>query len=364
MSLRTLIKALDRERFEPIIACYGRGELPDTFKEAGIEVHVFERRGLLSSFTIILRLAALIKARDVRLMHVNTLDIRAGLAARLLAVPLVGHLRVIFPFSWVDRLFVRLSDRVVSVSDAVRDHFCARHKGLAGKFTTVPNAVALERDTGRAELRAELNIDSDAQVVAAVGRIDPWKGFEFFVRMAGMVKRDNTRARFVLAGAVDPDDPESVDYDKELRSIVGELQISEEFFFLGYRRDALSVIRQSDVLVVPSVLLKSSRGLRTEGFGRVVIEAMALGTPVVAAAVGGIPEIIQDGVSGKLVEHSDAAALAADVNSILNDANLHNRLREGGRQRFQEMYRADVHACAVQDLYESLLGGSRPGRKT
>ena len=353
VSLLTLIRHLDRRRYRPIAVCYGGGELVNRLSKLGVETHIFKRGGILSNFTIVLNLLRLVRSRRIRLVHINTLDIRAGIAARISGAPLLGHLRVIFPFTFIDRLFVRLATRVISVSDAVRDHFCEGRRGLMAKFVTIPNSVSLNGVPRKADIRSELGHPHQTRLVGAVARIDPWKGHHTFVQAAAELKHPGVR--FLLVGNADAGDPESLTYEKKLHRMVERLVLTDDFTFLGFRQDALAIIKQLDVLVVSSLILKTDTGLKTEGFGRVVIEAMALGTPVVATRVGGIPEIIIHGESGLLVAPETPAEMAAAVASLLSDGELYRKISEGGKQRFQERFNIETHIARIHSLYDNLL---------
>ncbi len=358
LSLLALTENLDKNRFNPIVICYSSGGLTDRLSESGVQVEVVERRGFLSSLTVVLKLLRLFRNQNVRLVHVNSLDIRAGLAAKLGGTPLIGHLRVIFPVTWVDRLFVRLSRKVISVSNAARDYFCEGHRDLIAKFVTIPNAVHLNLDHSGTDIRAELGLPHNAPLVVAVSRIDPWKGLETFIQMCAKLKDIAPGIKFLLLGSADKHDPEACAFEDELHRLTLELGLAEELFFLGFRHDALDIIRQVDILTVASRILKTKTGIKTEGFGRVIVEAMALDTPVVATNVGGIPEIIVHGESGLLVPPESPSKMANAVATLLNDHALRKKIIQGGNQRFQSRYRIDRHMTQIQDLYEDVLNAS------
>lgn len=355
VSLLTLLRHLDRNSYTPIAVCYGPGEVADRLRVLGIQTHVVPRGGLLTSLLLILRLADLFRRQNVHLVHINTLDIRAGLAAWLAGRPFIGHLRVVFPFTWVDRLFVRLASKVISVSNAVRDIFCANHRRLADRFTTIYNAVSVTQVPCGGDIRAELGLPSSAPLVGAVARIDAWKGLHVFLRVAAQIGRTRPGTKFLIVGRSDPGDPESISYERELHRSAADLGLADDLHFLGFREDAPDIIRQLTVLVVPSLVLKTDRGLKAEGFGRVIVEAMALGTAVVGTATGGIPEIITDGDSGLLVPPGKVGETAGAVGRLLESEPLRNRLTDGGKRRFLDRFTAGRHASEVQALFEAYV---------
>ena len=355
MSLLTLTENLDRSRFRPIVVCYAAGGLPDRLSDSGVEVYVVEHRGALSSPRVVLKLARLFRRRNVRLVHVNSLDIRAGLAAKLSGVPLIGHLRVIFPFTWVDRLFASLATCIISVSEAAREVFCRRHKQLITKFVTIPNSVSVKGVTSPFDIRSELGLPPETPLVASVSRIDPVKDLHTFIRTAARVKTRIPNAKFLLLGAADTTDPESCAYENGLRPLAYELGLANDLFFLGFRHDALGIMKQVDIVAVTSAVLKSASGIRAEGFGRVIVEAMALGVPVVATKTGGIHEIVEHGDSGLLVPAGMPEEMAGAVVSLIQDRLLREKIIRKGKQRFQDRYHIDRHMASVQGLYEEVL---------
>lgn len=359
MSLLTLVRNLDRTQYHPILVFLSDGPLPQLLSKEGFEVHILPRKHRLTDPILILKLCRLFKQRRVSLVHVNSLDIRAGLAAFICNIPLIGHLRVIFPFTGVDRLFVRMAACVISVSDAVKNHFCKNHPSLCARFTTVPNSVNIPENLPPADIRKELHLLPNARIVGAVSRIDPWKGLHTFVEMAGKLKR-HPDLYFLLLGGVDQADPDAVAYNAHLQTLVADLGLATRFFFLGFRSDALGIIREMDVLAVSSRVLQTSTGLKTEGFGRVIVEAMALGVPVVATRVGGIPEIIEPGISGLLIPPDDPGAMAQSVESILTNPILSQKLSDGGRRRFQAHYHIRTHIRQIQACYQRVLSQSDP----
>lgn len=355
ISLLTLVERLPRNRFHPLIVTCEDGELVGRMRDLSVEVEVLRRDPAL-----IPRLVRLLRGRGVSLAHANTFDLRAAIAARWAGVPLVGHLRVIFPFTCVDRLFARLCDRVIAVSDAARDLFCRKAPDLRGRFTTVYNPVALpEKGSKTSDLRAELGLSPDAPLVGAVARIDPWKGLDVFVRAAGRIRAGRPEARFVIAGRPG-ESPEEIAHERDLRRLSRDLGLESHLFFLGFRPDGTEVIRQLDLLLIPSLVLRTPGGVKSEGFGRVAAEALGVGTPVVAARAGGLPEILDHGRAGVLVPPGDAEALAAAALSLLRDGERRQALVRRGKARFEECFTVERHVQQIVQVYEEVLSGQPP----
>jgi glycosyltransferase involved in cell wall biosynthesis len=171
----------------------------------------------------------------------------------------------------------------------------------------------------------------EGPIVGFIGRLEPRKGPLDLVRAAPAIRASLPDARIVLVG----DDPYESDPD-----YLGRVRAAPDVEQYGWVENASGLMRHLDVLVVPS---------RQEPFGTVVAEAMAVGTPVVATRVGGIPEVVEDGVSGILVEPDDPAGLAAAVVEALSRSAV---LSEAGRQAARR-FDADAYADRVEALLHS-----------
>jgi len=354
VSLLTLIKNLDRSRFTPTICAYGEGRFAERARALDCAVHILTYDSVLSQLRFVFKLSHLIKTEKADLVHVNTLDIRAGLATRLAGRKLLGHLRVIFPTTWVDKTFVSLAHKTISVSNAVRDHFCQAEGSDPNAFETIYNAVDTQT-ISLSHLHEELKLSSETNIIGVVGRIDPWKGMETFIEAAEQVKKTHPNTHFVIAGTPGPA-PEEQAYEQHLKKRVGTLGLNDTFHFLGYRSDALSLIDQFTILVVPSRILQTSSGIKTEGFGRVAAEGLAMKTPVIASRVGGLPEIIEHKKSGLLFTESDPDDLANNIKRLLEDSTQRQQLANAGHKRFHEYFSVDRHLLNIQSLYDKLLG--------
>lgn len=354
VSLLTLIKNLDRTHYTPIVCSYGDGRFAERIQKLDCPLHILSYGGVLSQLKFVVKLRNLIKTEKADLVHVNTLDIRAGIATRLAGRPLIGHLRVIFPTTWVDRTFVKIADTTISVSNAVRDHFCQEEGTSSEAFETIYNAVDIKNEMSGSNLREELNLDADTNIIGVVGRIDPWKGMETFVEAAAHLKTSFPKTHFVIAGAPGPEKDEQT-YNQHLQDRVSEHNLTDTFHFLGYRSDALNLIKQFTALVVPSRILQTPKGIKTEGFGRVAAEGLAMQTPVIASRVGGLPEIVEHNKTGLLFSESDAEDLAKKIKHLLDNPDIGHQISEAGVKRFNELFSVTCHLQNIQSLYDRIL---------
>jgi glycosyltransferase involved in cell wall biosynthesis len=174
-------------------------------------------------------------------------------------------------------------------------------------------------------------------IIGAAGRLSPEKGFEVLVKAAELVLREHPSAGFVLFG----DGPERANLQKQINAA----GLGQSFVLAGFRADLDRFLPHFDLLALSSY---------TEGMPNVVLEAFAAGVPVAATAVGGTPEIIEDGVSGYLVPPGDAESLAERIMAALDDSDELPGMGRRGRMRVQEKFGFPTQAELYRDLFEQL----------
>jgi glycosyltransferase involved in cell wall biosynthesis len=179
---------------------------------------------------------------------------------------------------------------------------------------------------------------ADGPVISIVGRLQAVKGHRIYLEAARAVLAARPDAKFWIVG--------DGELRRELEAVVSKDGLRSAVSFLGYRSDALQLIAMSDVVVSAS---------HYESFGRVVLEASALGRPVVATAVGGTPEIVIDGETGLLVPAADPAGLARAVLRLLNDPEFAQRLGAAGRAFVRQRYSLESQATALAALYQEAV---------
>lgn len=355
ISIISLVKHLDRDSFHPIIVCYEDGPFVDKVRSSGVEIHQFQRKSVFSNISIIFRLIQLIRKNEINLVHVNSFDIRAGLAAYFTTTPLIGHLRVIFPFTWIDYLFVTLATGVISVSNTAADMFLKKYPSAKGKFSIIPNAVVQPLTLPDSGLRKEFSIPDDSVLIGVVGRIDSWKGYEYFIQAIPNVLKKYPNTFFCVIGGVSVGYVEGEQYLQYLKELKIKLNLNEQLFFTGFRDNILSVIRELNILVIPSVEIVKNNQISTEGFGRVAVEAMMVKTPVIASRVGGLPEIIDNEINGLLISQKSPEAISESIIKILDDPDTTETMVNNAYQKYLDHYTIDRHVTNIQNFYKSLI---------
>jgi sugar transferase (PEP-CTERM/EpsH1 system associated) len=346
-----LVRRVPRDRFDAKVVCLARkGAWAGEVESAGIEVICLDKKTGLD-LTIVPRLKALFRRErpDLVNTHLWTADLWARLGAVLSGVPhiVVTEQNVDVWKTWyhrlIDRLLFRRTDKVICVSDQVRDFYRDVLRVPAAKLEVIPNAIDLEgppAPPGARPLREEVGAGADDFVFLCAARLHPQKAHPVLFEAARSVAdRGGRRFKIALAGEG------SLRADLEAR--VRALGLETVVHFLGFRSDVRALLPQADAFVLPSLY---------EGLPLSVLEAMAAGVPVVVTRVGGNPGIVDDGRNGLLVPAGDAPALAEAMGRIVDDAKLARTLGEEGRRRVAERHDIERVAERTYRLFGDLLG--------
>ena len=345
-----LVLALSREGHAVTVACSVSGSLAEPLEAARIPVRpivgkIVKRRVSLS-YARGLRKLLRRERFDLVHAHVYSSAAASALATAGTGTPLVvtEHTEALWQgrngriFS---RWMYRRVARVIAVSGAITRRLIERDGVLPAKITVVPNSVPPSRESHGDDLPIPAELGR-GPVVGMVARLQPEKGVTSFLKAAAHVAGEFPAARFVVVG----DGP----LREELFRLAEDLKVRERVLFLGFRPDAQALIKLMDVVAVPSV---------SEGTPLVVLEAMAAGVPVVASAVGGIPDQIRPGREGILVPPGDPGALADALTKVLRDPELARRVGEAGRQRASTKFSHENMVRKVEGIYRDALADTK-----
>ena len=352
-SLRLLLRHIDRARVEPLFAGPVRGLFPEVLAADGIPTLplTFGRlRQVRVVLAAVARLVRLVRTRRIDLLHANgpQTNVPAALAGRLTGVPVIWHARnlIVGDMRDVDRVLAPLATRIVCNSEAIRRRF-AGSRGW-DRTVTIVNAVDTREfhpGVPRAPFRAELGIPDGAPLIGIVGRIGSGKGVEHFVEAAIRLLTGGLDAHFVIVG--DPLFDEDAWRAEAVRRTVKDAGREDRIQFVGYRRDVPVVMRGLDVLVLAS---------DAEGCGRVLFEAMASGTAIVATDNGGTPEVVRDDREALLVPTGDPVALAHAIAALATDGARRARLGAAGVARVAAEFTIERYVTQMLGVYEAALG--------
>jgi glycosyltransferase involved in cell wall biosynthesis len=346
-SLLDIVRSLDRRRFDPLVVCPEPGDLPARLSQIGVPVvvHPLSRLNREEGWRFVREVPwylRFLRRQEVALVHGNTSASRRSLlqATAIARLPYVQHVR-----NGAKRphltLGCRYAARIVVNSNAAATELQADPM-FAPKTVTIHNAVDLAAYEARDDRRAELGA-ATRPIVGFVGQIVPRKGVTTLLRAMRVVVDRFPDAWLVIAGCAPPDDRS---YEAECRTLVRQLDLSATVHFVGYRRDVPAWMRTFDVFALPT---------RAEPFGKVVVEAMAAGCPVVASRVGGIPEIITRPELGTLIEPESDDVLARSIIEFLENRHRARLTAEAGRQHAAAYFSLAGMMDRLQNLYDAVL---------
>lgn len=339
-----ILRRLDRRRYAPYVLCFERkGGLLGEVESLGVEVREMGFDRLLSARTWgrLRAHAAWARAKSVGIIqgfHFHGALYGALLKRRCPGAALVACEQAIYgPDAWRHRLarawYQRHLDVLTANCEAVRLAVAARDKVQAERIVVIYGGVDTERFRPRP--RPETR---EGSVIGLVGRLHPDKGQMLLIEAAPAILGALPRARILLVG----DGPQRRDIEARIRS----LGIQERIVLLGDRRDVPDLLAGMDLLVLPSA---------SEGFANAALEGSSSGLPVVVSDAGGNPEIVEDGVTGRVFRAGDVSMLAACVIDLLRDPAVGRKAGEAGRRRVETMFPLDEMVRRHERLYHGLL---------
>lgn len=376
-----LIKALDKSNYSIFVALPTRSqfnkELRKSYyyndyiaagaKVAFIGMCLFYRtwnilailKNFLELIPNICRLVSLIREYDVDIIHSNNMALIApGIAAKITGRPCIYHIReiirhpkiasIVYPF-----IMTKLADKIICISEAVAVMF--RYLKLQEDFLyVIYDGVDLNEfhpGVDGTKLRKELHLDENVPLIGMVGRISRRKGHIYFIEASKMIKDKIPEAKFVIAGWIDSEFKRYRNLLNMLQKRIEELGLKDDFYFLGNRRDVPEIMKALDVHI-----MASSSYAAPEPFGRVIVESMAIGTPVVATRDGAAPEIIND-ENGILVPIANPEAIAEKVIALIENKELYQQLSKNAIRAAKESFNVVDSTEKIINIYENILAG-------
>ena len=353
--LVTLLLSLSRMQDLDVSAVlFTEGRAAQELRNAGIEVMVIseQKHGLIE---ILWKLAKHFRKHEFMIVHAHKPkdNLLSGVACRLTGVPYLvrtlhgswepfqgfEHLKIKI-YEYLDRIANKhLVSTIVAVTSKIQallTHGYPREKVVCIHNGIDAESLQLRRD--KRNIRKDLNIGQEAVILGTVGRLTPVKGHVYLLKAMQTLVSKNKDVRLVIVG----DGP----LRNQLENLAVELQIEKNVLFVGHQNDACDFIDAMDVFVLPSL---------HEGIPMVLLEALALSRPVVASRTGGIPEVIEDGVSGLLVEAGNPMALAEALAVLTKDVARAEQLGKNGRVRVEQRFTSNVMAAKTADLYRRLV---------
>lgn len=352
--LLTLLAHLDKSRFEvelcilaepdhiPLLQNYAA-----QLEAAGVHV-VFQTMRRHIDERLIGNLCAYMKRKQIQIVHTHLIhaDVYGTIAAKLAGVPVIissqhndDQFRHSLPMIWLNRLLARWQTKIIVISDWV-GKFLQEVEGIpAEKITRIHYGLdpkPIEALADPAYIRQQFQIPDGAPVIGTIGRLTAQKGQTYLLDAARLLKNDFPNLRVVVIG--------DGELRHDLEAQAKTLDITDNVIFTGLRsyHEAMCLLSGMDVFVFPSLW---------EGFGLVLLEAMALKKPIVASNVSAIPESVLDGKTGLIVPPRQAEAIAEALRALLRDFEKAEKMGVAGFQRLQAAFAVESMVTATANLY-------------
>ena len=346
-----LTESLNKDQFQVVVGAFvnihfRQNEFVERLEKTGIRHEIFWLKRTVDLENIF-RLVGFIKREGIHLIHSHGYrsDIIGLAAAKMKGLPIVSTLH-----GWVsidsrlrfyekcDRIALRFFDRVMPVSDHIGNALAASGIDPA-KITRMHNAIPADTKAkeGPANITRSRKEKGDV-IIGIIGRLSPEKDVPSFLKAAGLVAEKFNQAKFLVVG----EGPER----ERLQQMAREMGLDGKVRFTGFVEDMGSIYSSINFLVISSL---------TEGIPLVVLEAMHQGIPVVSTRVGGIPEVIENGVNGILVEPGDHHALSRAIESLILDDNKYVQIAQTGKDRIAQSFNRSVWTQEMEKIYHDVL---------
>jgi glycosyltransferase involved in cell wall biosynthesis len=341
-----LLLGLDRSRYEVRALSLSAGSAVQRLRALGVPVEVHDET---DDEAAVRELVPWLRREEIDLVHAHmfraeVIGTRAAVAAGTAAIVATVHSSRVRSDDDI-RLLASLTpsiDRLIVPSEAIARK--VRAEGRQGaRFAIVPNGIDLSRFSGSVRpcaLRGEYGVPSSAPLLGVVARLEPEKGHRHLIEAMPAILRAVPEAWLAVIG-----EGSEADALRAQTAALGS-RVAARVLFTGRRDDVSALTADLTLAVLPS--LREAQGIS-------LLEAMARGVPVVASEIGGIPEVVTDGVDGRLVPPGDPAALADAIVELVRDPALRHRLGEAGRRTVADRFSIDAQVRAIQTVYDEEL---------
>lgn len=346
-----LIASLNPEKYTSEVICLCKGPFVELLRKNGFDAQLIAMKNKLD-FATIPSLQEYMREKNIALVHTH--GFRANLVARLAAkregLPVVTtyHSAVRYDYDNIFKAYIakvisswgnKRTDCFIAISAAIKQEIMKM--GVAeDKIRLIHNGLdvdCFQAPREPEELKKELGLDENKITITMVARLHPVKGHEFFLRAAREIIEQGINAQFLIIG--------EGRWREKIEEQVKELGLEEKVFMPGYYSPIEDIYALTDIFCLSSLM---------EGFGMVILEAMWLRVPVVASRVGGIPEIIDDGYDGFLVEPRDYKALGRALIKLCENKKLTEQLIVNGEKKAR-MFTVAAMSQQVEKIYANLL---------
>jgi glycosyltransferase involved in cell wall biosynthesis len=345
-----LCRYVDPDRYRFSIVCISvRGLLADQMQAEGVPIIYCEKQSRLRKYLRSLDLAGIFRRSDVDIIHTHHTPafVHSTIGAHLAGRPIIINTDHCKNYNtekkhwmWLERGASWLIDEIVAVSNHTRDELIQYEKIAPEKISVIYNGINIKktRTTSAGDIRKEFGIDNAQPIVGTVARLEDQKGLDLLLDSVPYVIAQLPTVKFLIVGGGKK--------EQELKSQAHRLGIEKNVIFTGWRSDAVDLLEAFDIFVSTS---------NFEGMPMVLLEAMALSKPVVATAVGGIPEVVEDGHTGNIIAERNPELVANTLTRLLSDTPLRERMGQAAHQSYNEKFSAEKMASNYEKLYRKFL---------
>ena len=344
-----MLAVLDRpdcRQFEFVAVAPSAGPLTEALDARGIQRVSLQLRDddekRLPRDVVCENLCDAIAAVSPQIVHANSLSMGrlTGAIAEELSIPTIAHLRDIIKLSRAAIADLNRNRLLIAVSEATRGFHVAQNLD-AERTRALYNGVDCDvflphAATGR--LKRELGLPDDAFLVVTIGQIGLRKGQDVLAEAAVRAAENAPNVHYLLVGVRNSSKQESIEFESNLLARFESAGLGDRLHRLGYRDDVAWIMNEADLLVHPA---------HQEPLGRVLLEAAASGLPIIASNVGGTSEIVENGISARLIPANDPALLASAILELRSDEVLRQRLTASARKRVESVFGIDAAARAL-----------------
>ncbi|MDY6919958.1 MAG: glycosyltransferase family 4 protein [Pseudomonadota bacterium] len=346
--IRNLVLGLDRNRFESSILCIDGdiGPWGRELQQQGIEHYCFQRQPGFD-LKLIRQIRQLVRSGGFDLIHAHQYSpyTYGWFGSVFTGVPIIftEHGRFYPDFGTRKRKLINplLQTRtaaITAISDATRQALVAHENFSESKIQVIYNGIADSRCDREPALAESLDLSPDNVVLGTISRLDPIKNQPMMIRAFAQCLQQHPQLRLLIVG----DGPQR----GELEALVEELDLAGSVIFTGFQPNPQRYLALMDVFLLPSF---------SEGTSMTLLEAMCFGKPSIVTAVGGSPEIIQNGISGVVIENDSEVGLTEAIDNLVIDQSLRQLMGEGARASYEKLYSLGKMVVNYENLYEQLI---------
>jgi len=372
-SILQLMRFLDTSKYERFFVCppgsllnaaaaIGVNTFPYTFHKRYESIKLGHSEIPFNPYRLTLRLldavrlSRLVRRERIDLVHTNNLDshLTGWFLNKLFGIPVIWHIRIMtWPHSFYKPPWV---NQIIFVSEAARQSALGS-SSCDPRTVVIPNGLDLDDfqyvSSAPVEVRQEFGWPAEVPIVGTVGRLTPQKRHQFIVQAAQKLKQQGMQVRWLIVGGEIENRGVVESHEQNLRALAHQLGVESERVFTGDRRDIARLVSAFDIFLFPAF---------NDSNPRSVLEAMALGKPIVASRSGGLPELLDEGRAGILFEPDNVEAMVSAVCDLLTDPERARRLGYAAQERAHTCYTIQAHARQVECVYEAVLS-ERPNSR-